>query len=251
MREYVTGLLLDGERKSIEPMAGRLVGDDSEVQAMRQRLQQCVTVSPWSDEELMKRLALKVNGEMPGVEAWVVDDTGFPKKGPARPKGQYGRTPTRWKTGEDKPVTLMGLAMSRGRKATRTVHWREGSRGRQGSRFGAVRVRTAHLHDRGEPPGSEQWFLYEWPSDEKEPTKFWLSALAADTSLKQLVRMAKLRWRVERDYQEMKQEAGLDHFEGRGWRGFHHHGTLCAVAHGFLALRRALFPPEQNALDVA
>jgi hypothetical protein len=86
----------------------------------------------------------------------------------------------RWKAGEDKPVTLMGLAMSRGRKATRTVHWREGSRGRQGSRFGVVRVRTAHLHDRGEPPGSEQWFLYEWPSDEKEPTKFWLSTLAGD-----------------------------------------------------------------------
>lgn len=384
MRDYVTGLLLDGERKSIEPMASRLVEDNSEVQAMRQRLQQCVTVSPWSDEELMKRLALKVNAQMPGVEAWVVDDTGFPKKGthsvgvqrqysgtlgrtdncqiavslhlageagsacigtrlylpeswasdpgrrreaqipediefkkkwelsleqidsaiewglerrpvladsgygdvteyregldgrqleyvlgvesslvvwapgtgpippsPTRPKGQRGRTPTRWKTGEDKPVTLMALAMSQGRKATRTVHWREGSRGRQGTRFGAVRVRTAHRHDRGEPPGAEQWFLYEWPLDEKEPTKFWLSTLAADTSLKQLVRMAKLRWRVERDYQEMKQEVGLDHFEGRGWRGFHHHGTLCAVAHGFLALRRALFPPEQSALDVA
>ena len=65
------------------------------------------------------------------------------------------------------------------------------------------------------------------------------STLPGDTSLKQLVRLAKLRWRIERDYQEMKQEIGLDHFEGRGWMGFHHHATLCGVAHGFLALRRA------------
>ena len=93
--------------------------------------------------------------------------------------------------------------------------------------------------------------MYEWPPEEEEPTKFWLATLPANVSLKQLVRLAKLRWRVERDYQEMKQEIGLDHFEGRGWRGFHHHAALCAVAHGFLALRRALSPPEGNALDPA
>ena len=74
------------------------------------------------------------------------------------------------------------------------------------------------------------------------PTKYWLSSLSANTPRRTLVRLAKLRWRVERDYQEMKQEVGLDHFEGRTWRGFHHHATLCAVAHGFLALRRALSP---------
>ena len=93
--------------------------------------------------------------------------------------------------------------------------------------------------------------MYEWPVDEAEPTKFWLATLPADASLKKLVGLAKLRWRVERDYQEMKQEIGLDHFEGRGWRGFHHHGALCAVAHGFLALRRALFPPEEDTVDAA
>ena len=69
--------------------------------------------------------------------------------------------------------------------------------------------------------------------------------------MRTLVRLAKLRWRVERDYQEMKQELGLDHYEGRTWRGFHHHAALCAVAHGFLALRRALFPPDENQVDPA
>src|SRR6266849_2815991 len=81
MADYVTGLLIDGERKSIEPMAGRLVDQKSEIQGMRQRLQQCVTVSAWSDDEMLLRLALKAEAELPEVEAWVVDDTGFPKKG--------------------------------------------------------------------------------------------------------------------------------------------------------------------------
>jgi SRSO17 transposase len=384
MADYVTGLLLDGDRKSIEPMAGRLVDDVTEIQAMRQRLQQCVTVSPWSDEKMWRRLGVKMEGELPGLEAWVADDTGFPKKGshsvgvqrqysgtlgrkdncqvavslhlagergsscigmqlylpdswtsdrercravgvpdevpfqkkwelslsqidraiawgltrrvvladagygdvteyreglvargldyvvgingvqvlwppgtapipppPVRPVGQRGNTPCRWKTGEQKPLTALSLALSRGRTACRTVSWREGSRGRQKSSFGSVRVRCAHHHLQGKPPGDEQWLLYEWPPDEKEPSKFWLATLPARTSVKDLVRLAKLRWRVERDYQEMKQEIGLDHFEGRGWRGFHHHATLCAAAHGFLALRRALSPPEQNALDPA
>jgi SRSO17 transposase len=97
----------------------------------------------------------------------------------------------------------------------------------------------------------EVWFLYEWPADEPAPTKFWLSNLPANTPLKELVRLAKLRWRVERDYQELKEEIGLDHFEGRSWRGFHHHVTLCAAAHAFLALNRALFPPASQALDPA
>ncbi len=91
----------------------------------------------------------------------------------------------------------------------------------------------------------------EWPKEEKCPTKYSLSSLPVNTPLKELVRLSKLRWRVERDYQEMKGEVGLDHFEGRTWRGFHHHATLCMVAHGFLALRRALFPPEENSLDAA
>jgi hypothetical protein len=110
-------------------------------------------------------------------------------------------------------------------------------------------VRTAHKHTQGRAPGPEEWLLYEWPTEEPEPTKFWLSNLPADTPPRELVRLAKLRWRVERDYQELKEEIGLDHFEGRSWRGFHHHVTLCAAAHAFLALNRALFPPVDAAVD--
>jgi SRSO17 transposase len=81
MRHYITGLLLDGERKSVQPMAARLAQNVAESDAMRQRLQDCVSLSPWSDEELLRRLAIKVDREMPGIEVFVVDDTGFAKKG--------------------------------------------------------------------------------------------------------------------------------------------------------------------------
>src|SRR5258705_4423370 len=107
-------------------------------------------------------------------------------------------------TGKETPLWVWELAIARGREVCRTVHWREGSRGRQGSRFGAVRVRTAHRHTQGDPPGDEQWLVYEWPAEEKEPTKFWFSTLPADTSLKQLVRLAKLRWRGARDCPETR-----------------------------------------------
>jgi len=149
------------------------------------------------------------------------------------------------------PTPIKELPAVRERANYRRVTWREGSRGEQRSYFLALRVRGANqrqqLHEAPEP----EWLLCEWPEGEAEPTRFWLSTLPASTSRKSLVRRAKQRWRVERDYQEMKQEVGLDHFEGRTWRGFHHHATLCAVAHGFLALRRALFPPKGPALDPA
>lgn len=378
---YVLGLLLDGERKSIEPIAARLVDDASEIEAMRQRLQQCVSVSPWADDEVRRRLARKLDQEIPGVEALVIDDTGFPKKGthsvgvarqysgtlgrvdncqvavslhlaaemssacismrlylpeawtndrercakvgvpetvsfqtkweialdqidravewgirkhvvladpgygdcsefreglrsrgfnylvgvqgsivvwapgtkpnapvPRKP-GQSGPERTRYKDGTDKPLSIEELSRQIGRHAYKKIVWREGSRGKQSSYFAAVRVRTAQRHAQGKPPGEEQWLLMQWPKNESQPTKFYLSSLPGDISVRGLVRYAKLRWRVERDYQEMKQEVGLDHFEGRSWRGFHHHATLCAVAHGFLALRRALFSPEDEPPD--
>jgi SRSO17 transposase len=91
---------------------------------------------------------------------------------------------------------------------------------------------------------SEEWLLIEWPEGEESPTKYWLSTLPQDTSFRSLVDFAKLRWRIERDYQELKQEIGLDHFEGRGWRGFHHHATLCIAAYGFLVAERATIPPS-------
>ncbi len=136
------------------------------------------------------------------------------------------------------------------RRSWRAVKWREGLKSRA-SRFAAIRVHSAEHWEHGWPASGPIWLVIEWPKGEDRPTKHWLSNLPASTSLKTLVRLAKLRWRIERDYQEMKQEIGLDHFEGRTWRGFHHHAALCAVAHAFLALQRALFPPEVLALDAA
>ena len=86
--------------------------------------------------------------------------------------------------------------------------------------------------------------MIEWPKGENAPTKYWLSTLPKTISLRRLVDLAKLRWRIERDYQELKQEVGLDHYEGRGWRGFHHHATLCIAAYGFLISERETIPPQ-------
>src|ERR1039457_700775 len=92
-------------------------------------------------------------------------------------------------------------------------------------------------------PHPQQWLLIEWPKTEKEPTKYWLSNLPEAISLRRLGATAKLRWGIERDYEELKQEIGLGHYAGRNWRGFHHHATLCIAAYGFLVLERCLFPP--------
>lgn len=379
LRLYMTGLLLDGERKSIAPIAGRLVDAADEIEAMRQRLQQAVVVADWADDQMLSRLALKLDEELPGIEALVIDDTGFPKKGehsvgvqrqysgtlgridncqvavslhlagehgsgmigfrlflpeswaddrkrrakagvpesisfctkgelalaqldralaagirrhvvladagygdsldfraqlekrglryvvavngepivwppgsaprlPPRQKGRRGPPPSRYRDDTHPPVLLKVLAPT---LRFRRVSWREGARGWQSGTFAAVRVRTAHRHKEGTPPGAEQWLLCQKTGDAKTPYKFWFSNLPTTTTPANLVRLAKLRWRVERDYQDLKGELGLDHFEGRTWRGFHHHATLCAVAHGFLALRRALFPPEANEVDPA
>jgi hypothetical protein len=101
-------------------------------------------------------------------------------------------------------------------------------------RFAAVRVRHAGGNLGRARLWPQQWLLIEWPAAEPEPTKYWLSTLPEETSLNDLVSIAHLRWRIERDYQELKQELGLGHYEGRGWRGFHHHATLTIAAYGFL-----------------
>lgn len=375
---YVTGLLLDGERKSTEPMAGRLVEVLAEREAMRQRLQQIVSVAPWDEQLVFEALARKLDCELPGVEALIVDDTGFPKKGrhsvgvARQYSGTLGRTDncqvavslhlagehgsgcigfrlfmpeswtvdrercravgvpehiehtTKWKIaleqidralawGVRHHVVLadqgygdatefrdaldaralrycVGIAGSRtvyppghvpyvpepqgskgGRSprqqvadvpplqiaalaptlAFKTVRWRAGSRGVQSSRFAVARVYSAEGRTKGRRTDAACWLVCEWPEDQKAPSKFYISNLPTGTSLKAIVRLIKMRWRVERDYQEMKGEIGLDHFEGRTWRGFHHHAAMCAVAHAFLALQRALFPPEEEAMDAA
>ena len=121
----------------------------------------------------------------------------------------------------------------------------------QSSKFASVRLHSAERRTKGLSSDQDVWLICEWPETEVQPSKFYFSNLPATISLKALVRLVKLRWRVERDYQEMKQEVGLDHFEGRTWRGFHHHAALCVIAHAFLALQRALFLPEEAALNAA
>jgi SRSO17 transposase len=128
-------------------------------------------------------------------------------------------------------------------RAWRTVKWREGSADWLSSRFARVRVSVGHnkLLPADLRP---EWLLIEWPEGEAEPTRYWLSTLPENISFRRLVDLAKMRWRIERDYQELKQEVGLGHYEGRGWRGFHHHATLCIAAYGFLIAERATIPPS-------
>jgi len=172
-----------------------------------------------------------VLGIKPGTTVWA------PGTGPLSPKPWSGRgkKPTRLRRDEaHQPVTAKALAMSLPPSAFRKLTWREGTNVKLSSRFAALRVRPAHRDYRGDVPRDEEWLLIEWPQGEPEPTKYFLSTLPADTARKDLVAAAKIRWRIERDYQELKQEFGLNNFEGRNWRGFHHHATLCIAAYAFL-----------------
>jgi SRSO17 transposase len=142
------------------------------------------------------------------------------------------------------PVSVVKLAQDLPNSTYQTVAWREGTNKMLSSRFAAMRVREGHRYYWRSDRPPEEWLLIEWPKGEAEPTKYWLSNLDETVSLEELVDTAKLRWRIERDYQELKQEIGLGHFEGRGWRGFHHHATLCIAAYGFLVAERSSFPPS-------
>jgi SRSO17 transposase len=133
------------------------------------------------------------------------------------------------------------LTLAAGPGTAKTVAWREGTRGTLRPRFVALRVRPAGVKRRraagtGELP--VRWLLAAWPSDQPEPVKYWLANLPQDTPLQELVRLAKLRWRIEHDYRELKDGLGLDHFEGRSFGGWHHHLTLVSVAHAFVTLQR-------------
>jgi len=160
---------------------------------------------------------------------------------PPKPWSGRGRRPRRVRRdAKHKPVSVKDLALGLPKRAWRTIGWREGTAERLSSRFARVRVRAAHRDE----PHSEEWLLIEWPKGAQEPTKYWLSTLPPDITFEKLVDLAKLRWRIERDYQELKQELGLGHYEGRGWRGFHHHATLCIAAYGFLISERGTIPPS-------
>lgn len=380
LKHYCTGLLLPGERKSVEPMAARLAGGD--VRRMHQSLHHVVADAPWNDEAVLDRCLDTV---IPGllrrdpIVAWVVDDTGFPKKGResvgvarqycgqvgkqencrvavslsitteeasipvafrlylpepwiadrrrrrktgvpneiqfqtkptialdqirrARERGipegvvladaGYGTdtgfrteltkmemayavgiqsTTTVWKPGQEpkpaavhrgntgrprkllrrasnrRPVSVKELALSLLPEEWKSVTWRQGVKQKLRSCFAALRVRPAHRDYWRSEPHPEEWLLIEWPAGEPEPTKYWLSTLPADIVMPELVYLAKHRWIIERDYQELKQELGLGHYEGRGWRGFHHHATLCIAAYGFLVTERSRFSPSARA----
>jgi SRSO17 transposase len=167
--------------------------------------------------------------------------------GPLSPKewSGRGRPPKRLRLdAQHQPVSLKELALSLPTRAWRRIEWREGTAEPLASRFACVRVRIARNDAKRSQSRPEEWLLIEWPKGESEPTKYWLSTLPESTTLKRLVYFAKLRWRIERDYQELKQEVGLGHFEGRGWRGFHHHATLCIAAYGFLISERETIPPS-------
>lgn len=375
LRNYCKGLLLPGERKSVEPMAARLAPEN--VRRMHQSLHHVVADAPWSDEAMLQCVrgyTLAAMQKREPVVAWIVDDTGFPKKGkesvgvarqycgqlgkqencriavslsvstatfsvpvayrlylpeswvgdaarrkktdvpeaiqfqtkprialdqirqavksdvargvvladaaygldsqfraglrelqleyavgvqssvtvwepgkqplPAKPRKQTGRPPKLLRRGDNhQPVSTKQLATALPETAWKEITWREGSK-KLGSRFAAVRVRPAHRDYWRSEPHPEEWLLIEWPTGAAEPAKYWLSNLPVRIKLQELVRTAKHRWIVERDYEELKQELGLGHFEGRGWRGFHHHATLCIAAYGFLIAERSLFSPS-------
>lgn len=170
-----------------------------------------------------------------------------PGCGPLAPRRRRpkGRPPTLLRRdARHQPLSARELALRLGAGGLRRVSWREGTRGSMRSRFARLRVRSAHRDSWRRQPHPEQWLLLEWPRGETEPAKYWLSNLPESIGLKAMVAIAKLRWRIERDYQELKQEVGLGHFEGRNWRGFHHHATLCIAAYGFLVAERCLFPPH-------
>ncbi len=165
---------------------------------------------------------------------------------PPAPYSGRGRPPVRPVFDEaNKPVSVEQLALDLPKSSWRKVTWREGSNAPLSGRFARVRVRSAHDRDVATQTIAEEWLLIEWPEDEKAPTKFWLSTLDATVTFAHLVHVIKLRWRIERDYLELKQEVGLGHFEGRGWRGFHHHATLCIAAYAFLVSERAAFSPSE------
>ncbi len=172
-----------------------------------------------------------------------------PGEGPLPPKKRQGkgRPPKLLQRGAQQPLAVRELALGLPKKAWKKLSWREGAKHKLASRFACLRVRPAHRDYERHEAYPEQWLLIEWPRGEAEPTKYWLSNLPAETKRKDLVALAKHRWIIERDYQELKQELGLNQYEGRGWRGFHHHGTLCIAAYGFLVSERSRFSPSARA----
>ena len=183
-----------------------------------------------------------VVGVMPNTGLWA------PGTGPVAKtaKSHRGRPPKRLRRPEGQaPQSAKRLALGLAEEAWQEITWREGTTAEPlSSRFAALRVRPSHRDETRSQPWPEVWLLAEWPQDEAEPSKYWLSNLPAHISLERLVGLTKMRWLIERDYRELKQELGLGHYEGRGWPGFHHHAALAIAAYGFLLKEKLAIPPS-------
>ena len=158
---------------------------------------------------------------------------------PPKPYTGMGRPPVMpRRTTVLQPVSVKALAQTLPSRTFQNISWGEGTNGTLSGRFVAVRVR----HDGGNAGQArlrpEHWLLIEWPANDTEPSKYFLSTLREETPINELVNVAHKRWRIERDYQDLKQDFGLGHYEGRGWRGFHHHAALSIAAYGFLMAER-------------
>ena len=182
-------------------------------------------------------------GVSPNATVWTAGTAALP---PKQPKGR-GRPAVRpFRDAQHQPTAIDKVALSLPKSDWQSIEWREGTNTPLQSRFARVRVRCAHDLNIPTEEIPEEWLVIERPEDEAEPTKYWFSTLDETISFTDLVDAIKQRWRIERDYLELKQEVGLGHFEGRGWRGFHHHATLCIAAYGFLVMEKAAFPPSET-----
>jgi SRSO17 transposase len=373
MHDYCRGLMLSGDRKSVEPMAALVA--PQRAGAKHQSMHHFVAKAEWSDTVMLAAVQQAVLPALGGIEAWIVDDTGYPKKGkhsvgvarqycgqlgkqdncqvavsvsvanersslpigyqlylprewaedaarrkkaevpasvsfatkstialeqlraaraarvpvgvvladagygndtdlrlgitelgltyavgiqgsttvwaeghqplPPRGDGGRGRPGTHLRRNRThQPIDVKALAHELPGRAWRRIQWREGTDGALASRFARLRVSAAHR----DKVHAEEWLVIEWPLGETEPIKYWLSTLPPGIAFKEHIRLIKLRWRIERDYQELKQELGLGHYEGRNWRGFHHHATLSIAAYGFLMRARLTGRAKKNSI---
>ncbi len=194
------------------------------------------------DKLLEMRLRYAV-GIRSNTRVWALGVAPLPREptvGAGRPRKNLRRAPGH------APESVKALALALPPDAYLTVAWREGSNETLSSRFAAVRIRTAHRDYWRSTQRPEEWLLIEWPEGDGEPLKYFLSTLPVNTAIERLVHVTKMRWRIERDYRELKQEFGLGHYEGRSWRGLHHHATLCIAAYAFLLHHRLSYGSKKN-----
>ncbi|NPV70087.1 MAG: IS701 family transposase [Firmicutes bacterium] len=179
---------------------------------------------------LRQRQLKYVVGVQESTGVWLTEETN------SKPAYQGRGRPRRRRYDLPEPQSVLEVAKALGPGSWQRITWRQGTKGDLTSRFAVVRAQPSCGHANHEVRDVMGWLLIEWPEDTTEPTKYWVSNLPEDTPVQELVYWAKIRWWVEQNYEQLKQEVGLDHFEGRTWTGWHHHVTLCMIAFNFLAL---------------